>query len=278
MSIDATTLIETLPTVEILETYTVSYLPKLVSSILLLLVGFKSLPFFDNKLENFFERVDYDESLEKFLQSLFRISFKIAIIISAISIAGIETTSIIAILGAAGFAVGLALQGSMSNFASGILILTLKPIKVNEYIEVSGITGTVNKIDIFNTILLTPDNKMVIVPNSDITSKILTNYSRKGVRRLDILIGIDYNSDIKKAKTVLEKSVNKHSEIVISNTKRETVIAVDELAASSINMSVLVWCETQNYMTLKRALLEDIKTDLEKANIGIPFPTITISK
>jgi len=277
MQIDTSTL-QFLPPLEIIKQNILLYLPKLISAILVLIIGFKSHPILNKWLKTFFEKVDYDVSLEKFLYSFIGIAYKVLVVVFAISIAGIETASIIAVLGAAGFAVGLALQGSMSNFASGILILALKSIKVGEFIEIAGITGTVKKIDIFNTILLTPDNKMVIIPNSDITSKILTNYSRQGQRRLDLLIGIDYSSDIKKAKKVLAKSVEKHKDLIITNDKKETIIGVSELAESAINISVLVWCSSSDYMNLKRALLEDIKEDLEKAKIGIPFPTITISK
>ena len=277
MQIDTSTL-EFLPPLEILKQNILLYLPKLISAVLVLVIGLKLHPLLNRWLKSFFDKVDYDVSLEKFLYSFIGISYKVLIVVFAISIAGIETSSIIAVLGAAGFAVGLALQGSMSNFASGILILALKSIKVGEFIEISGINGVVKKIDIFNTILLTPDNKMVIIPNSDITSKILTNYSRQGMRRLDLTIGIDYNSDIKKAKTVLEKTVNKHKELIITNSDKEITIGVSELADSAVNISVLVWCSTSNYLTLKRALLEDIKSDLDKAKIGIPFPTLTIKK
>lgn len=277
MQLDTSSL-QFLPPLEIFKQNILLYLPKLVSAVLVLVIGLKLHPLLNRWLKTFFDKVDYDVSLEKFLYSFIGISYKVLIVVFAISIAGIETASIIAILGAAGFAVGLALQGSMSNFASGILILALKSIKVGEFIEISSITGTVHKIDIFNTILLTPDNKMVIIPNSDITSKILTNFSRQGMRRLDLTIGIDYNSDIKKAKSVLEKTVNKHKDLIITNEKKKTIIGVSELAESAINISVLVWCSTSNYMTLKRSLLENIKTDLEKAKIGIPFPTLTIKK
>lgn len=277
MQIDTTSL-QFLPTIEIFKQNIILYLPKLFSSILILILGLKSQPFLNNWLKNFFDKVDYDESLEKFLQSLFGISYKILIILVAVSIAGIETASLIAILGAAGFAVGLALQGSMSNFASGILILALKPIKVKEFIQVGSIKGTVNKIEIFSTILLTPDNKMVIIPNSEITNKILINYSRLGMRRLDIKIGIDYKSDIQKAKIVLTKAVKKQADLVITNNKKETKIGVYKLADSAIIMSVFVWCYSASYLTLKQQLLETIKIDLDKAKIGIPFNTITISK
>ena len=273
-----TTQLQILPPLDIIKQNMILYLPRLISAILVLVVGLKSQPILNSWLKKFFNSVDYDESLERFLYSLFGLAFKIIIILFSVSIAGLETASIVAALGAAGFAVGLALQGSMSNFASGILILTLKPIKVGEYVEIGNNTGSVNKIEIFNTILLTPDNKTIIIPNSDITNKVLINYSRQGLRRLDLEIGIDYDSDIKKAKDVLTKAVDKHAELVITNEDKSTTIAVSDLAESAVVISVLVWCSSSDYITLKRALLEDIKNDLDKAKIGIPFPTVTVKK
>lgn len=278
MQLDTTTL-QFLPPLEIIKQNIILYLPRLITAIVVLIIGFKLQPFLNKALKNFFDRVDYDISLEKFLYSLFGIAYKIIIILFSVSIAGLETASIIAVLGAAGFAVGLALQGSMSNFASGILILTLKPIKVGEFIELSElIKGNVHKIDIFNTILLTPDNKMVIIPNSELTNKILTNYSRQKIRRVDLEIGVDYNSDIKKTKDVLNKAVEKQKELIIENEERSSVVAISNLGESAVMFSVLVWCNTKDYLTLKRALLETIKTDLDRAKIGIPYPTITIKK
>lgn len=266
-------------TLEVIRQNILLYLPRLATSILVLIIGFKFQPIFIGQIRKFFDRVDYDRSLEKFLESLFGIAYKIAIILFAISIAGIETASIVAALGAAGFAVGLALQGSMSNFASGILILTLKPIKVGEYIEIDlNTAGTVNRIDIFNTVLLTPDNKTIIIPNSEITNKVLINYSRQRERRIDLEIGVAYDADIVKAKRVLEKTLSKHSEFIIENEKRKTIIGVSQLADSAVSISVFVWCNSENFLSLKRALLEDIKIALDKAGIEIPFPTVTIKK
>ena len=165
MQLDASSL-QLLPPIEILKQNLILYLPRLVGAIAILVIGLKSQHFFDSWLQRLFKKVNYDESLERFIVSLFGITYKLVIILFAISLAGFETTSIVAALGAAGFAVGLALQGSMSNFASGILILTLKPIKVGEYIEIENSMGTVNKIEIFSTVLLTPDNKTIFIPNS----------------------------------------------------------------------------------------------------------------
>ncbi len=254
------------------------YIPRLAFALILLFAGFKLQPFFDTWLDTFFKTHDYDPSLERFLQSFLGVAYKIGIILIAVSIAGIETASIIAALGAAGFAVGLALQGSMSNFASGILILSLKPIKVGDFIEVNGYTGTVHKIEIFSTVLLTIDNKTIIVPNSEITSTVLTNYSKQNLRRVDIKIGVAYNSDIKKVKQLLLKTIQKQTELSIDTETHPTQIRVDELADSAIILSLMVWCESKDYIQLKSTLLEEVKNTLDRANINIPYPTLSIQK
>jgi len=254
------------------------YLPKLLLAILTPVVGFKTQAFFDKWLTNFFDKHNYDESLEKFAQSLLETTYKILVILLSISIAGIQTTSIVAALGAAGFAVGLALQGSMSNFASGILILTLKPIKVGEYIEISDSAGTVSKIDIFNTTLLTTDNKTVIIPNSDITSNVLTNYSRQSLRRVNLKIGVGYESDIENVKIIISKVIHEQGDLVVESENRKVFIRVSQLASSAIIFTIRTWCKTKDYTKLKHNLLEKIKEALDKEKIDIPYQTFTIKK
>lgn len=254
------------------------YIPRLVSALVVLFVGLKTHPVFANWINDFFKKRDYDVSLERFLESFLGLAYRIVVLLVAISIAGVETASIVAALGAAGFAVGLALQGSMSNFASGILLLTLKPIKVGEYIGLDSYSGTVNKIEIFNTTLLTPDNKTVIIPNSDLTSKSLINYSRQNIRRIDYKIGVSYNSDLKKVRKIFENTIAKQSERVISNDSNSTFIGVDNLADSAVIFTINVWCKSSDYWTLKHELLEQIKIALDKAKVEIPFQKITITK
>lgn len=264
------------PVLEQLTQNTILYIPKLVLAILVLFIGFKTQKIFDKWLINFFDTHDYDESLEKFAQSLISPIYKILIVIVAISIAGIETTSIVTAFGAAGFAVGLALQGSMSNFASGILILTLRPIKVGEYIEINNYNGTVNKIEIFNTTLLTVDNKTIIIPNSNITSNILINYSRQNIRRVDLKIGVSYDANIKDVKHIISKVIKKQADLVIENENRKTFIRVSELADSAVIFDVRTWCKPKNFLELKHNLLEQIKESLDEEGIDIPYQTLTI--
>ena len=245
----------------------VLYMPRLAMALVVLIGGFKLHPAVKTSLALFFQKQAYDESLTKFLQSLMQVLYKIVVILVSISIAGIETTSIVAALGAAGFAVGLALQGSMSNFASGILILALKPIKVGGFIEVGTASGKVHKIDIFNTILLTIDNKTIIIPNSTITSTSIVNYSRKKTRRVDIRVSVDPNADIRKVKTILKTVLAAHQEYSIEDETYSSIVRVEELSETATIFALNAWCKSEDFATLKFGLIEDIKIELDKAGI-----------
>jgi small conductance mechanosensitive channel len=186
---------------------------------------------------------------------------------------GIETTSFIAILGAAGLAIGLALQGSLSNFASGVLIIMLRPFKSGDYIEAAGKSGSVEKIEIFATELRTPDNKVVIVPNSSIMSGAITNYSREATRRIDLVIGVDYDADLKQAKQVLQSVLEADDRILKDPAY---TVAVSELADSSVNFVVRPWVKTPDYWAVYFDLMENIKLALDEANINIPYPQMDV--
>ena len=256
----------------------IAYIPRIIAACILLVIGFKAQPVFNEKIQRFFEEKEYDESLEKFIQSFLGVTYKIGVILISVSIAGIQTASIVAALGAAGFAVGLALQGSMSNFASGILILSLKPISVGDFIKISDYTGVVHKIEIFNTILLTLDNKTIVVPNSEVTNTVLVNYSKQKKRRVDLRVGIDYKTNLKKARKVIRQTLTAYADIIIDNKKHQTVVRVEELADSAVILGIFVWCNVDDYATVKFGLLEAIKTNFDKANISIPYQTITIKQ
>ena len=182
---------------------------------------------------------------------------------------GIATTSFIAVLGAAGLAIGLALQGSLGNFAGGVLILIFKPYNVGELIEAQGHLGVVKEVQIFNTILLTPDNKRVIIPNGAVSNGSVVNYSAEGLLRVDLVIGIAYESDIPKAKEVLYKAMADH-ELVLQDPK--STVAVSELADSSVNLVVRPWCKVSDYWQVYFDITEAAKVDLEQNGITIPFP------
>ena len=213
-----------------------------------------------------------DETIISFLSSLLYGMLFVIVIIAAISHLGFNTTSLVAIVGAAGLAIGLALQGSLSNFASGVLII-LKPFKSGDFIDVAGVSGIVEEIHVFSTKLRTGDNKAVIIPNGKITSSTITNFSTKPERRLDLVIGVSYDADLAKTKALLTKITSEH-ELVLKD--KEVVIGVQELAESSVNFVVRPWVTSADYWPLHRDLLQKIKVALDDAGIEIPYPQLSL--
>ena len=214
-----------------------------------------------------------DAAVVSFVASLaYALVFMVAII-AAISHLGFNTTSLIAIMGAAGLAIGLALQGSLSNFASGVLIISLRPFKSGDFIEVSGIAGIVEEILIFSTTLRTGDNKSVIIPNGSITSGTITNYSSKPTRRIDLIIGVSYDANLAHTKKVLRDVIDKHTLIL---KDQEVTIGVSELADNSVNLVVRPWVKTENYWPVYFDILENIKVALDEAGIEIPYPQLSL--
>jgi len=215
------------------------------------------------------ERADVDATLVKFLSNIVRILLLIFVILAAIGQLGIQTTSLIAVLGAAGLAVGLALQGSLSNFAAGVLVIIFRPYKVGDYIEAAGVAGTVDEVQIFNTVMNTPDNKRIIVPNSQITGGIITNYSAHETRRVDFTFGIGYADDIDKAKSIIEEVLT-GDERVLEDPAPQIVVA--ELADSSVNIVARPWAKAADYWGLKFDVTETVKKRFDAEGISIPFP------
>lgn len=252
----------------------IEYGPKVLLAIITLLIGLWIIKLVSKALKKVLGRRNVDKSLESFLVSLVSISLKVLLFISVIGMVGVETTSFVAVLAAAGFAVGLALQGSLGNFAGGVLILLFKPFKVGDFIEAQGETGSVKKIQIFNTILTTGDNKTVIIPNGPLSNGNITNYSTEDTRRVDMIFGIGYDDDIKKAKSILEKMVTTDSRIL---QDKSNLIAVGELADSSVNFKVRVWVKSSDYWNVFHDFQENVKLTFDKEGISIPFPQMEIS-
>ncbi len=248
---------------------TLEYAPRFLLALATLLIGFWLIKRAVNASTKLLSAKNVDISLVKFLDSLLRIVLKILLLISVASMVGIATTSFVAILGAAGLAIGLALQGSLANFASGVLILLFKPYKVGDFIEGGGVTGSVNEIQVFNTILKTPDNKTVIIPNSQITSGSITNYSTEATRRVDMTFGIGYADDIDKAKMLINKLLSEDDRVL---KDPEPVIVVSELANSSVNFAVRPWAKKEDYWGLYFDMQEKVKKAFDAENISIPFP------
>jgi len=214
-----------------------------------------------------------DDAIISFISSLLYGMLFFIVIVAAISHLGFNTTSLVAIVGAAGLAIGLALQGSLSNFASGVLLIVFKPFKSGDFIEVSGVTGIVEQILIFSTQLRTGDNKTVIIPNGAITSGTITNYSTKPTRRIDLIIGVSYDADLAKAKALLLKVASADERVL---EDKPVTVGVSELADSSVNFVVRPWVKSADYWPTYFDLLEKIKTELDNEGIEIPFPQLSV--
>jgi small conductance mechanosensitive channel len=210
-----------------------------------------------------------EKTLETFVCNLVSMALLIVVVIAAIGQVGIQTTSFIAIFGAAGLAVGLALQGSLSNFASGVLIVLFRPYKVGDFIEAAGIAGAVEQVQILTTILKTGDNKQVIVPNSQIMDSIITNYSANDTRRVDMVVGVSYEDDLDKVRKTLEEIIAADDRVLADPAPK---IAVSELADSSVNFIVRPWCASADYWGVMWDMTETIKKRFDKEGISFPFP------
>jgi small conductance mechanosensitive channel len=212
---------------------------------------------------------EVDDTLESFILSLSRIILMLFVIIAAVGALGIQTTSFIAVLGAAGLAIGLALQGSLSNFASGVLIVLFRPYKVGDFVEAAGIAGVVVHVEILTTIFKTGDNKQVIVPNGQVMGSIITNYSANDTRRVDMVIGVSYEDDLDKVRATLEELVAADDRILAEPAHK---IAVSELADSSVNFIVRPWVKAEDYWGVMFDMTEAIKKRFDAEGISFPYP------
>jgi len=235
----------------------------------ILIVGRQVVKILIKIISSALERSNTEDTVRIFVTNLLNTLLMIVIFIAAINQLGIETTSIIAVLGAAGLAIGLALQGSLSNFAAGILIVIYRPYKVGDYIQADNHLGTVDDIQIFSTVLRTPDNKVVVVPNGSIMNGSIVNFSNQEERRIDIVIGCSYDDDIDKVKAVLADVLSKDDRILSEPKPR---IALSELADSSVNFIVRPWVKNSEYIDVLYSLLEEIKKRFDQEGISIPYP------
>ena len=246
-----------------------------IIALILLFVGRIVIKYIIKFMDKFLKRANVEISMQKFLDSLIKVILYIVLIVIICGQVGIETTSFIAVLGSAGLALGLALQGSLSNFAGGVLILVLKPFKVGDYIldGSSGKEGTVKKIDLFYTYLDTSDNKKLIIPNGNLANTHIVNTSSNEKRRVDFELGISYEADIDKAKAVILQTA-KSEEFVLKN--EEIFVFIKELAASQVTVGVRVWSLNSNYWTVYFNLNEAFKKSLDEAGIEIPYNQLSV--
>jgi small conductance mechanosensitive channel len=242
---------------------------KVATALAIFLVGKFVVRLVVSGISKVMQKQAIDKTLETFIGNLVRTVLMVVVIIAAIGAIGIETTSFIAIFGAAGLAVGLALQGSLSNFASGVLIVLFRPYRVGDWIEAAGISGSVEQVQILTTILKTGDNKQIIVPNSQIMDSIITNYSANDTRRIDMVVGVSYGDDIDKVRKTLEELLAAEDRILPDPAP---TIAVSALADSSVNFVVRPWVNTSDYWGVMFDMTEAIKKRFDKEGISFPFP------
>lgn len=245
------------------------YGPKVIAALAIIVIGRIVVGIVARFIRKLMNKTKVDDTLTKFVVSLVRILLLMVIAIAALNSLGVETTSLIAILGAAGLAVGLALQGSLSNFSAGVMIIIFRPFKAGDFVEAGGTSGSVEEIRIFNTLLKTPDNKIIIVPNSNIIGNNITNYSAQDTRRVDMVFGIGYGDDIKKAKDILNRLITEDSRILQDPAP---TVAVGELADSSVNFVVRPWVKTADFWAVKFDFTEKVKLTFDAEGISIPFP------
>lgn len=247
----------------------IEYSPKIITALAILLVGLFVINLLVKVSKKIMAKSNVDITLQKFLSNLLSWILKALLIITVIAKLGVPTTSFVAIIGAAGLAVGLALQGSLANFAGGALIMIFKPFKIGDYIKTQGEEGVVKSIEIFTTKLNTVDNKEIIIPNGALSNGNIINYSTEEKRRVDLKFGVSYDADIKETKNVLASIVNNHPLILKDPAP---AILLTELADSSINFAVRSWVKSSDYWTVYTEVLEQTKEALDKANIEIPYP------
>lgn len=243
--------------------------PNVIAAALILVIGWWGAKLARRLLRGALTRANTDATLVAFLGNLVYMLALTLIAIAALGRLGVNTSSFVAVIAAAGLAIGFALQGSLANFAAGVMLIFFRPFKVGDYVEAGGVSGTVEEIQIFATALKTPDNKAVVVPNSSITGGNIVNYSAKPTRRVDLVMGIGYGDDIKRAKEVLEKIVAEDDRVLKDPAP---TIAVLELADSSVNFAVRPWVRTPDYWGVYFDLTERIKLEFDKRGITIPFP------
>lgn len=251
----------------------VQYAMNVITAILILIVGNWITKKIAASIALLLKKRELDHTVVDFLENFSRYLMLVMVLIAALGRLGVQTAQIVAVIGAAGLAIGLALQGSLSNFAAGVLIVTFRPFKASDYVEVAGVSGFVSSIQIFSTVLTTPDNKMVVVPNGTIISSPITNYSRHETRRVDYVIGVSYKSDLQKVKNTLERIVNADSRVL---QEPALCVGVQALADSSVNFVVRPWVKTEDYWGVYFDLLQAIKEGLDEEGIEIPFPQMDV--
>ncbi|MBN2668797.1 MAG: mechanosensitive ion channel [Bacteroidales bacterium] len=258
---------------EIILNYVIKYGIQILGATIVLIIGLWIIKKFTKAIRIIMDKRDIDSSLKPFFISLLNISLKALLVISVMGMVGIEMTSFIAILGAASLAVGMALSGTLQNFAGGVMILIFKPFKVGDFIDAQGHMGVVKEIQIFNTILTTPDNKTIIIPNGGLSTGSMTNFSTQDSRRVDFVFGIAYGDDLEKAKSII-KTIANNDERIFKDP--EPFVRMSELADSSVNITCRFWTLPENYWDVYFDTMESVYQQFTQKGINIPFPQMDV--
>lgn len=251
----------------------IQYGVNIISALVILFIGNLIVKAVANSVAKVLQKKKMDRAVVEFIHGLVRYLLFVIVLIAALGRLGVQTASVVAVIGAAGLAVGLALQGSLSNFAAGVLIVAFRPFKSGDYVEIGGVAGSVDSIQIFQTVLTTPDNKMVVVPNGSVIGSPITNYSRHATRRIDLMIGVSYGADLQKTKELLTKICESDERVL---KEPGVQVGVHTLADSSVNFVVRPWVSTAEYWNVYFDLMQAIKEGLDKEGIEIPFPQIDV--
>jgi small conductance mechanosensitive channel len=258
---------------DILNTFIIPWGIKIAIAIAIFYVGRMVVGLVVKAAEKFLRNRGQDEILVRFLCSIMRWVLLLFVVVAALSQLGIDTTSLVALLGAAGLAIGLSLQGSLSNFASGVMLIVFRPFTKGDFVEAGGATGVVDSINIFTTTMTTPDNKEVILPNGSVLGGNITNYSARPTRRVDMVFGIGYDDDIRKAKKLLEEIIAADDRVLADPAP---AVVVGELADSSVNFLVRPWVNAADYWGVFWDTTETVKLRFDEAGISIPYPQMDV--
>jgi small conductance mechanosensitive channel len=251
----------------------ISYAPKVILALVVLFIGYRVIKMLERLLKNSALKTKMDPALQLFSVNLLRWTLKVLLFIAVADMIGVKTTSFVAIVGAAGLAVGLALQGTLANFAGGVLLMVFKPYKVGDLIESQGVLGNVKEIQIFNTILTTPENKTAVMPNGAIMNNHLINFTTEGKIRVDLKIGVSYKADIAQARKAILAVMEADPRVLSSPAP---LVAVSELGDSAIVLAVRPWCDPSVYWDVYFETLENSKLALDAAGVSIPFPQLDV--
>jgi small conductance mechanosensitive channel len=264
---------ENIDVVELVNNYAMPWGIKIALALVIFIIGRAVVGIIVSTVNKVFEKRGMDEILVHFLCSILRWLLLLFVIIAALSQLGVDTTSLVALLGAAGLAIGLSLQSSLANLAAGVMLIIFRPFTKGDFVEAGGASGVVQAITIFTTTLTTPDNKVVIVPNGSVASNNITNYSARDTRRIDMVFGISYDDDLRKAKQILEQILADDSRVL---SDPAPVVALSELADSSVNFVARPWVKSADYWAVLWETTEAVKLKFDEAGLNIPYPQMDI--